>query len=92
MAKKKNPLASVPEVPARTAETVAKEYQALCQNAGDTQYKIVALQNDLDGMNQQMLKLNQEHYKMMQEAQAQAKAQALADAAAGSSAPAPAKS
>lgn len=53
----------------RTREEIQTEYIQQCSIAGDTNYKIYALQKDLYKMNQKLKELNKEAMRL-QEAQA----------------------
>lgn len=48
----------------RSMEEIGKEYQQQCALAGDTQYKIYALEKDLHKMNMKLRDLNKEAIKL----------------------------
>jgi len=63
----------------RRMEEIQKDYQVQASIAGDTQYKIFALQKDLLKMNLKLRELNKEALKLQAAQQASAAAEAKAD-------------
>jgi prefoldin subunit 5 len=54
----------------RDLPTIEKDYSQLCLQAGNIQYQIFALQQDLDAVNKRQKEVNQEGYALKVAAQA----------------------